>query len=105
LAMRSRIENYQGAMHVSPASGFIFSSNIGCVTSLRAKIWTPRPDPYRRGVDFRRGCFYRSQFVCAIGGDTSQDPAGTSPTLRRKSKDRAHQRHALSGLKLSGITM
>ena len=68
---------------------------MACVTSPRAKIRPSRTDFYRGIVDLRGGSFSSSQSVCAIAGDTSEDPAGTPPTFWGDAKNWAHQRHAV----------
>ena len=66
-----------------------------CVTSSGAKVRPLHPGFYRGTVVLGSCRFPCSQSVCAIAGDTSQDPAGTSPAFWRDVKNRAHQRHAL----------
>ncbi|PYK82948.1 MAG: hypothetical protein DME41_08330 [Verrucomicrobia bacterium] len=66
-----------------------------CVTSPRAKIRPPRIYFHRGIVDPRGGPFSGSQPVCTITRDTSEDPAGTSPTLWRDLKNWTHERHAM----------
>ena len=95
LAVRGRIKNNQGATSHLSRFRFIFSSNMVCVTSPRAKIRPPRIYFHRRIVDPWGGPFSGPQPVCAITRDTSEDPAGTSPTLWRDLKNWTHERYAM----------
>src|SRR5262249_46665172 len=79
----------------SASSGFIFSSNMPCLTSPGAKIWTPRLVLCRRIVGFSSSHFSRAQSLCPIAGDSSKDRAGTSPPVWRCPEDRANQRYAV----------
>src|SRR6202158_2817735 len=95
LAVRGGIENDQRAIHPWQRMALIFSSNMVCVTSSRAKI---QPAPLARWRDVARpggDRFAQRELVCAIARDTSEDSAGTSPTSGRDTEYPADQRYSM----------
>ena len=73
LAVRGGIENDQRAIHPWQRMALIFSSNMVCVTSSRAKT---QPAPLARWRDVARpggDRFAQRELVCAIARDTSED--------------------------------